>query len=135
MRRPIQVGLKLDSFFCDFSERLVTKDLISSTVRQNRSLPGHETVKPTLTFDDLLSGAKIEMVGVGQDELNIQIFQKLLGHGLHRARCSDRHKNRSFDLSSPGLQHPLAGMGFLISSQNSKGKGHGESTDHRPQTG
>ena len=79
MRRPIQVRLKLDSFFCDFSERPVTKDLISSAVRQNRSLPGHETVKPTLTFDDLLSGAKIEMVGVGQDELNIQIFHNSWG--------------------------------------------------------
>lgn len=86
-------------------------------------------MEPTLTLDDLLSGAKIEMVRISQDDLNIQIFQELLGHGLHRARCSDRHKDRSFDLSSPGLQHPLTGMGFLISSQNSKGKGHGESAN------
>ena len=87
-------------------------------------------MKPTLTFDDLLSGAKIEMVRIGQDDLNIQIFQKLLGHGLDRTRGADRHEDRSFDLSSPGLQHPLTGMGFLISSQNSKGEGHRESTDN-----
>ena len=120
MRRPIQVGLKLDSFLCHLSELLVTKDLIPSAVRQNGSLPRHEPVKPALTMNGLGTRAQVQVIGVGQDDCGLEFLQKLMRHGLDRTGGADRHENRGLNLSMCGCEDPLTSMGLLVSSLDLK---------------
>jgi len=54
--------------------------------------------------DDFVTGAEKEMVGIGEDDLRVQLpGQVALHHALHRGLRADRHEDRGFDDSVRGV--------------------------------
>jgi len=70
-----------------------------------------------------VAGTQIEMVGVGEDDLRIELFEILLCLALDRRRGPDRHEGRRLDqaVRRPQLSPASAGR---IGRENLKMKTH-----------
>jgi hypothetical protein len=47
--------------------------------------------------DEFMSGAKVKMVGVAENNLRAEFFEDFLGHSFNAACRSHRHEHRGFD--------------------------------------
>src|SRR5688500_378867 len=66
------------------------------------------------TLDSLVTRAKIQMIGVSQNDLRVHPSELLRGDALHGSQCPDGHENRGkylVRLSRGALQGHLAGTG------------------------
>ncbi len=70
-----------------------------------------------------MTGAQIEMVGVGEDDLRVEIFDDVLGYGLDGGSGADGHKHWSLD-SAVGQLQLRAATARLRGVFNLKAKGH-----------
>src|SRR5262249_17089431 len=69
-----------------------------------------------------MSGPKIEMIGIAKNNLRAQLFNDVLRYGFHRARSTNGHEGRGFDIavsSRDACQPRGPGLGL-----NREGKGH-----------
>jgi len=74
-----------------------TKNLIAAGIGEYRSVPGHEFMKSAKFADQLMAGAKIEMVGVAENDLRAEFFQRFVTQRLHSSLSTHRHEERSVD--------------------------------------
>lgn len=58
----------------------------------------------------LNSGAQVKVVGVAQQNLDIQLFEDILRYAFDRGQRADRHEDRSFDFTVRGDQSASAGL-------------------------
>ena len=83
--------------------------LKTTRIRQYRTFPTLETVQTTCLVQDLRTRTQVEMVGVAEDDLSIDILlQKGALHTLHRPYRTHRHKDRSLDIPMIGMYHTRA---------------------------
>jgi hypothetical protein len=54
-------------------------------------------VQSTSFFDDIFTGAQVQMIGIRQYHLGLGIFNLGSGEGFHRSSRPDWHKSRCFD--------------------------------------
>ena len=87
-------------------------------------------MQPAHATDHLVPGPQIEMVGVRKQQGDVQVFERLLGHGLHGASCSHRHECRRFDGSVRRRQASQTRPG-RIDLHNFKAKRHTRSLTAR----
>lgn len=102
--------LKKIPLFCQLSFRCQRKHLISSAIRQHRSVPAAKLMKTSRFPNNLNSRPQIQMVRIPQNNLCLYVFHQIsveqTSYGCQRAY---RHKNRSIYL--PMIRNQLPGTG------------------------
>src|SRR5690606_38165111 len=111
----IDMGLKKRAFFFDFSGTGKRKDLIASAVRKNRLIPSVETMQALCFLQDLQAGPEIQVVGIAQNDLRLDVLLQLfLRDSLYAPRSAYRHKNGRFHRPMVGVEYSGPCSGFLI---------------------
>ena len=67
--RPVDVGVEHYAFFLDVLGLGEREDLESAAVGEDCAGPVHELMKPACSANDLGTGTKPEVVGVGKDNV------------------------------------------------------------------
>ena len=70
----------------------------------------------------LVSGAKIKMVSVAENDLRAKFFEDILRNGFDGRNGSDGHEDRRFNNTMRQLHAPYAGL--TIASFDCEGKRH-----------
>ena len=125
VRIAVQMTLKCDAFFADFSEAAQTEYLVPSRIRQNRVGPRHEPMQPAQISDRLETGPQIQVIGVGQQNLYAQILRQVAGReSLHRRLRAHRHKDRRLNGSVRGVENTSPGAGVRTFGHHFEAKIH-----------
>jgi hypothetical protein len=75
---------KRHSLFADFPQFTQAEYLETAGVGENRSRPRHEAVQPSQSPDGLNSWPQVEVIGVPEQNLNVEFFEKILRDALNR---------------------------------------------------
>jgi hypothetical protein len=73
------MGPKCDTIFRDAPQLAVAKYLKSTAVGEHRAIPGDEAMQSTQFVNELMSGPKIEVVGIPKDDLRSERLKFLRG--------------------------------------------------------
>src|SRR5258706_8486209 len=68
MLRAVKMGTEAHALIGHFSQFGKAEDLIAAGVREDGARPGHELMKPAELARQLVTGAQIEMIGVGEND-------------------------------------------------------------------
>ena len=115
---------KADALVGDLAQLAEREDLEAARVSQHGTVPADKAVQSAHALDRLVAGAKIEMVGIAEDDLSAEIFEGSLGNSLDSAGRADGHEDRRFD----GLVGQLklsAAAAFQGGMDLVEGEGHG----------
>ncbi len=98
----IEVGAEVDAIGGDFAEFGEGEDLEAAGVGEHGAAPGHEAVDAAHAGDEVVTGAEVEMVGVGEDDLRAEAggaegFEDALLDGLDGCGGADWHEDWCFD--------------------------------------
>jgi hypothetical protein len=72
--------------------------------------------------DVFMSGAKVKMIGVAEDDLRAEFFEQVLRDGFHRPDGADRHEDWRFHL--PVRKLKASGAGEAVSGVEGEGERH-----------
>ena len=97
--------------------------LVAARIREYRARPGHEFVQPAHRANQLVSGAKIQMISIRKENLHAEIFEIFLRLRFHRSRCSHGHECRRINHSMRRGQ-PAESCAAGIGRQNFESKIH-----------
>jgi len=97
--RAIDVRLELDAVFIDGAEPCERENLKSSRVGKDRAVPAHEFVESAHLADDLVAGAKMQVVRVPENHGSAHLHEVVGIECLHRGESSDRHECRSLHIA------------------------------------
>ena len=93
------------------------KHLEPAGVREDRSVPGHESVQASQIADHLVAGPHVEMIGIGKLHLRADPLQILRGHGsLDGGNRPHIHENRGLYDPVYSMEPPSSG-GSVLSDQ------------------
>lgn len=73
--------------------------------------------------DQFVAGAQVEMVGVGEDDLCAEFFERFVGERFNGCLCAYRHEKRRLDGAVRSGQAAAAGAGW-IGLRYFKGEAH-----------
>ena len=74
MPAAVQMGLELHAVFIELAQLGQREHLESAAVGQYRAIPVHEAVQPARLGDQILAGAQMQMIGVGEDNLRADLL-------------------------------------------------------------
>ncbi len=98
MAVPVQVRIEHHAVFVDLAQSTQAEHLKTARIGENRIGPGHELVQSAHPADGLVSGAQVEMIGIGQQDRHAEIFgQVALGESFNRGLCAHRHEHGRLD--------------------------------------
>src|SRR5713101_6426677 len=99
------------------------KHLIAAGIGEYRSVPGHEFMKSAKFADRFMARAKIQMVGISENNLRAEFFERFVAQRLHGSLCAHRHEERSIDRATGSVQDSASGSA-CIGSGNFEGEVH-----------
>src|SRR5258708_2922803 len=123
MFSAIEMRTKAHPFVGDFSQFGKAKHLIATGVRENRTRPGHELVQAAKLADQLVAGAQIKMIGIGEDDFRAEFFERFLGQSFDGSLCANGHEEGRLDGAMRRGQAATA-RASRIGLRNRKGKIH-----------
>ena len=104
---------KRDAFLLDLAQTGQGEYLESAAVGKHGAIPIHHFVQPTQLFDYLITGTKVEMIGIGQFDLTADFLQIMGRNGtLDRALGTHIHKHRGLNGTMRTGKHAAAGTAF-----------------------
>lgn len=77
-------------------------------------------MQPAKTFDELVSGADVEVVGIAKDDLSSEFVKLLWANRFDRALRAHGHKDRRFNRAPPGFEDPGTGFGGGVGGEEAK---------------
>ena len=90
------------------------EDLETAAVGQDGAVPAVELVQATCTLNDVHAGTQVQVIGVAQDDLRLDVLAKFRHvDGLDGAHSAHGHENGSLDLAMVGRDESGAGIGAL----------------------
>ena len=99
----VDMALKGDALFINFSGAGQAKHLITTAIGKYGPLPAVEPVQATGGLQHLQTRPQVQVIGVAQNNLCLHIcHQLLLRHGFYRAHGTHRHKNGRQNLAVVG---------------------------------
>src|SRR5690606_29795412 len=102
--RSVNMRLERNAFFPDFAYLGERVNLVAAAVGEQRFIPSVKFMQSPGFLDNVESGTQVEVIGVAQNDLCLDIVSKFgLVDRLHRAGSSHRHKNRGLDIAMVGL--------------------------------
>ena len=114
MLRPVDVGGEGDPLLLDVPQLGQGEHLEAAAVRQDGALPAGEFAYAPQLFHDLVPGPQVQVVGVAQLHLAVQVFQVVGGHRpLDGPGGGYVHKGRGLHRAVDGLKLPPAGAALL----------------------
>ena len=106
---------KVHTLFGNFTERPQGKYLKPAAVGEDRAIPVHKLVKPAHIADQRVTGAQMEVIGVGKLHAAVDLFQLHGGDpAFDRGAGAYVHKYRRFNVAVHGVKHPAAGAPVLV---------------------
>ncbi len=89
--------LKVHSLGRELAQFCQRKNLVTAAVGQDRSIPIHKTVQPAKVSDHIESWPHVQVVGVSQNDLRIELVQFTGAHRLYTSLRPDRQECRCLD--------------------------------------
>src|SRR6266481_7360070 len=123
MFSAIEMRTKAHAFVGDFTQFGKAKDLIATGVREYGARPRHELVQAAKLADQLVAGAQIKMIGVGEDDFRAKFFEGFLRQGFDGSLCTDRHEEGRLD-GAVGRCELTTARARRVGLRNRKGKIH-----------
>ena len=103
------------SVFSQFTDRTEGKDLESTTVCEDRSVPGFEFMKSAGGLEYFQARTEIKMICVSEDYLSLNILLEVsMVYTLDRTDCAHRHEYRGFDLSMISRDDSATSRGLRV---------------------
>lgn len=96
-------------YFSHFSEAVY---LIPAAICKYRAIPVHEFMQPTRFCDKLVTGPDMQMVGIGEDYLGIELMKLPWGNRFDGCLRPHRHEYRRLYLAVSRFKSGYAG--FII---------------------
>ena len=97
------------------------KHLEAAAVGQDGMGPIHEGMQPARFLHNVLAGAEMEMIGVGQNDFRAQLLHFPRSHGLHGRLGANGHVNGRGDIAVRGMHHAQPRPGLLTGFNQFKG--------------
>ena len=97
VRAPVKVRAEADSVVGDFAERAKREDLKSAGISEDGARPTDEAMQAAHAADQFVAGAEIKMVGVAEDNLRAEGFERVLGDSFDGALRADGHEDGGLD--------------------------------------
>src|SRR2546427_8763863 len=110
----VQVRPEVDAVLGDLTQTFQAHHLEASAVGEDRMRPGDEAVQAAGGPHGLVPGPQVKMIGVGQQDLDAQPLEILLGHAFDAARRADRHEGGSLDDSVGRMEEAGARAGARV---------------------
>ena len=93
----VEVRAEVDALVGDFAQLSQAVDLEAAGVGEHGARPADEAVQAAHAADGFVARAEVEMVGVAEDDLCAEGFERVLRNGFDRACGADGHEDRGFD--------------------------------------
>ncbi|SPF44226.1 conserved hypothetical protein [Candidatus Sulfopaludibacter sp. SbA4] len=124
MQIAIEVRLEDDAVLGDLAKAAEAEDLKAPRIGEDGVGPGHEAVQPSHLADELVAGAQVEMVGVGQQDFHAEVFGEIaLGETFDGGLRAYGHEDGGFDGAVGGVQE--AGAGTRVGALGDYFEGNG----------
>src|SRR5262249_48870537 len=118
----VEVRLKLYSMLADLAQPGEAEHLKPAGVGKDRIGPRHESMQSPELADELVSGPQIEVIGIGEDGLGVELFgEVVLGESLDGRLRSHGHENGRFDVAVDGVKNAGTGSSVGALGENFKG--------------
>ena len=75
---------ELHPFFADLAQLVEAEDLKATGIGKHGPRPGDKTVQPSQPPDQLVTRPQVQVIGIGENDLRVQLFEQMLGDGLDR---------------------------------------------------
>jgi hypothetical protein len=111
MAFAIDITFETSAFFGHRAGVRKGKDLKPARVGQHRAIPVHKAMDAAKLFEHLGSGAKQEMIGVGQQHARPRHLERLYRLGFHSRLCTDWHEDGRLHLAMQRLKSARARFG------------------------
>ena len=79
MRVAVEMRAEQHALFGDLAQAVQTEDLESAGIGEDRPRPGHELVQSAEPADGFVPGTQIEMIGVAENDLRVEIVEQSRG--------------------------------------------------------
>ena len=114
VRAAVEVRAEADAFIGDFAQGAEREDLESAGVGKQGARPTDEAVQAAHAANDLVARAKVEMIGVAENDFGAEGFEHILRDGFDRSLRTDRHEDGRFDglMRQSEARAAAAGCGF-----------------------
>jgi hypothetical protein len=110
--------------FGNLAELAEAPDLEAAGVSEDSAGPLHEAVEATEGLDELMAGAKKEVVGVAEDDAGVEVAQKVaLRNALDRGLGANGHEDGGFDGAMRGVEEAGASAGVRASGEDFEAQG------------
>ena len=96
VRTPVEVRAEAHAVIAHLAQFVEREDLKAAGVGEQGVRPTDEFVQAAHAADGLVSRTQVEVIGVTEDDLGAERFQRVLRDGLDRSLCADGHEDRSF---------------------------------------
>ena len=97
VRTPIEVRAEAHAVVGDFAQLAERENLKAAGVGEQGARPTDEFVQAAHAADGLVAGAQVEVIGVAENDLGAERFQRVLRDGFDRSLRADGHEDRGFD--------------------------------------
>ena len=107
--------VEIDALLLDLAEPSQGEHLKSAGIRKNRTIPRHKLVQSSHFLDQLVSGAQMQMVGVGQLHLSADLPEIIRrNRTLDGSNRTHIHKYRRLDISVHRMENASLRASFLF---------------------
>ena len=96
VRTPVEMRPEAHALVRYFAQVGEAIDLKAAGVGEHGARPADEAMQPAHATDSLMSGAQIEMIGIAENDLRVQLLENVLRNGLDGAGGSHGHEHRGF---------------------------------------
>ncbi len=86
VRTAVEVRAEADAVVGDFAQRVEGEDLEAAGVSEHGARPTDEAMQAAHAADGFVAGAQIEVIGVAEDDLGAEGFERVLGDGFDGSR-------------------------------------------------
>ena len=103
-RAAVQMAAEGDAVGVNPVDFAQAEYLESAGIGQERTVPAHEIMQAAQIAHEFVARAQVQVVGVGKDQLDIEVFEVARGHCLDGSRRAYRREYRCGDVSVRGMQ-------------------------------
>ncbi len=107
---PIDMGLESDAIGLDFAEFAERKDLKAAGIGQDGTIPSHKRVQTTAVLHNFVAGPQEQVVGIAENDIDLQLLQIARLERLDGSLRTDRHKYGGLNGTMGSLQDAPPGV-------------------------
>ena len=94
MLRAVEMRAEAYPFIGHFSQFGEAEDLIAAGIREDGTRPRHELMQAAELADQLVAGAQIKMIGIGEDDFRAEFFERFIAQAFDGGLRADRQEER-----------------------------------------